>query len=91
MDDRTWSLELPAPNAGFFIVNLAGIGEVAIMSQADTEGRGDTAVDQSPMGTGPYRFVSHTDDEDFVFERFEDTSSRSTTPSRCRTTPTTNT
>ena len=24
------------------------------------------------MGTGPYRFVSHTDDEDFVFERFED-------------------
>ena len=72
VDDRTWSLELPAPNAGFFIVNLAGIGEVAIMSQADVEGRGDTAVDQEPMGTGPYRFVSHEDDTDFVFERFED-------------------
>ena len=42
------------------------------MSQADTEGRGDTAVDQEPMGTGPYRFVSHEDDTDFVFERFED-------------------
>ncbi len=72
VDDRTWSFELPAPDAGLFIVNLAGIGEVAIMSQADVEGRGDTAVDQSPMGTGPYRFVSHEDDTDFVFERFED-------------------
>ena len=42
------------------------------MSQADVEGRGDLAVDQSPMDTGPYRFVSHTDDERFVYERFED-------------------
>ncbi len=30
------------------------------------------AVDQQPMGTGPCRFVSHTDDESFVFERFDD-------------------
>ena len=72
VDDRTWVFELPEPNAGFFITNMCGIGEVAIFSQADTERRGDLAVDQSAMGTGPYRFVSHTDDEDFVFERFED-------------------
>ena len=72
VDDRTWSFEIPAPDAGFFIVNLAGIGEVAIFSQADTERRGDLAVDTSPIGTGPYRFVSHADDEDFVFERFEE-------------------
>ena len=71
VDDRTWSFELPASDAGFFTVNLIP-GEVVIMSQADTERRGDTAVDQAPMGTGPYRFVSHEDDTDFVFERFED-------------------
>ena len=72
VDDRTWSFELPAPDAAFFVVNLAGTGEVVIMSQADTEARGDLAMDTSPMGTGPYRFVSHEDDTDFVFERFED-------------------
>ena len=42
------------------------------MSQADTEARGDLAMDTSPMGTGPFRFVSHEDDTDFVFERFEE-------------------
>ena len=72
VDDRTWSFELPAPDAGFFIINLTGTTEIAVFSQADTERRGDTAVDQAPMGTGPYRFVSHEDDTDFVFERFED-------------------
>ena len=72
VDDRTWSFELPGPDAAFFVVNLAGTGEVVIMSQADTEARGDVAMDTSPMGTGPYRFVSHEDDTDFVFERFED-------------------
>ena len=72
VDDRTWAFELPAPDAGFFTVNLMGVPAVAIMSQADVEGRGDLAVDQSPMDTGPYRFVSHTDDESFVYERFED-------------------
>ena len=41
VDDRTWSFELPAPDAAFFVVNLAGTGEVVIMSQADTEARGD--------------------------------------------------
>ena len=73
VDDRTWSFELPTPFAGFFFVDLAiGNGVPSIMSQRDTEERGDAAVDQAPMGTGPYRFVSHEDDTDFVFERFED-------------------
>ena len=72
IDDRTWAFEIPAPDAGFFVINLKGVSAVAIMSQADVEGRGDVSVDQSPMGTGPYRFVSHTDDEDFVYERFEE-------------------
>ncbi|MDE2639724.1 MAG: ABC transporter substrate-binding protein, partial [Chloroflexota bacterium] len=72
VDDRTWSFELPGPDAGFFVVNLATTGEVVIMSQADTEARGDLAMDTQPMGTGPLRFVSHEDDTDFVFERFEE-------------------
>ncbi|PZC43359.1 MAG: ABC-type transport system, substrate-binding protein [Chloroflexi bacterium] len=72
VDDRTWSFELAGPDGGFFPVNLARVGEVAIVSQADVEGRGDAAVDQAPMGTGPYRFVSQTADENSVFERFED-------------------
>ena len=71
-DDRTWSIELPAPDAGFLTVNMDGSGEVTIHSQADTEGRGDLALDQEPMGTGPFRFVGHTDDENFIFERFDD-------------------
>ena len=72
VDDRTWSFELPAPDAGLFTINLASTFEIGIMSQADVERRGDAAVDQEAMGTGPYRFVSHEDDTDFVFERFED-------------------
>ncbi len=72
VDDRTWSFELPAADAGYFIINLASTLEIGIMSQADVERRGDLAVDQFAMGTGPYRFVSHEDDTDFVFERFED-------------------
>ncbi len=72
VDDRTWAIDLVTPNLGFLAVSLTAVSNTSVMSQADTERRGDTAVDQSSMGTGPYRFVSHTDDEDFVFERFED-------------------
>ena len=72
VDDRTWSFELAGADGGFFAVNLARIGEVAIYSQADVLRRGDAAVDTVPMGTGPYRFVSQTADENSVFERFED-------------------
>ena len=71
VDDRTWAIELAEPDAGFLTVRMNGTGEVVIMSQADTEARGDTAVDNEPMGSGPMRFVSHTDDEDFVYERYD--------------------
>jgi ABC-type transport system substrate-binding protein len=72
IDDSTWAIELPLPDAGFLTVNMDGAGEVCVFSQADVESRGDLAVDQEPMGTGPCRFVSHIDDESFVFERFDD-------------------
>ena len=71
VDDRTWAIEIAGPDAGFLTVRMDSTGEVTIMSQADTEARGDTAVDNEPMGSGPMRFVSHTDDEDFVYEHFD--------------------
>ena len=71
VDDRTWEIELLEPDASFLLLHMTTVN-TSIFSKADTERRGDTAVDQSPMGTGPYRFVSHTEDEDFVYERFED-------------------
>jgi peptide/nickel transport system substrate-binding protein len=71
VDDNTWVIELPEFDAGLW--GLAGnAGNVAIMSKADVERRGDHAVDNHPIGTGPFRFVSHSDEEDFVFERFDD-------------------
>ena len=71
VDDNTWVIELPEFDAGFW--GTVGIsGNVAVMSKADVERRGDLALDQHPIGTGPFRFVSHSDEEDFVFERFED-------------------
>ncbi len=71
VDDNTWVIELPEFDAGFW--GTVGIsGNVAVMSKADVERRGDEAVDNHPLGTGPFRFVSHSDEEDFVFERFED-------------------
>ncbi len=70
VDDRTWAIEIQEPDASFLLLHMATVN-TSIFSKADTERRGDTAVDRSPMGTGPYRFVSHTEDEDFVFERFE--------------------
>ena len=43
-----------------------------VMSKADTEERGDAAVDAASMGTGYMRFVSHAEDTDFVFTRNDD-------------------
>ena len=71
VNDTTWVIELPDFDASLW--GTIGINpNVLVMSQADVERRGDEAVDNHPIGTGPFRFVSHTDEEDFVFERFED-------------------
>ena len=43
-----------------------------VMSKADTVERGDAAVDADPMGSGYLRFVSHTEDTDFVMDRNDD-------------------
>ena len=71
VDDTTWVIELPDFDASLW-GTIGIVPNVMVMSQADVERRGDHAVDNHPIGTGPFRFVSHTDEEDFVFERFED-------------------
>ena len=43
-----------------------------VMSKADTENRGDAAVDASSMGSGYVRFLSHAEDTDFRFTRNDD-------------------
>ena len=70
VDDATWLIELPEPDAGYVVV--AHTGAVQMISQAYTERVGDAEMDRAPMGTGPYRFVSHEDDTDFIFERFDE-------------------
>ena len=67
VDDRTWVVELNSPDAGFLVVTLTGA--VVMISKAYTERVGDAEMDRAPMGTGAYRFVSHSDDENFIFER----------------------
>ena len=70
VDDRTWLVELHAPDAGFLVVALTG--GVVMISRSYTERVGDAEMDRAPMGTGAYRFVSHADDENFIFERHDE-------------------
>ena len=70
VDDRTWLVELNAPDAGFLVVSLTGA--VVMISRSYTERVGDAEMDRAPMGTGAYRFVSHADDENFIFERHDE-------------------
>ena len=68
-DDMHWTLTTDGPDAtipGF------ALQVPFIFSKADTEARGDAAVDAEPMGSGPMRFVSHAEDTDFVLERNDD-------------------
>ena len=73
VDERTWKVELSAPDAAWVSNQMPNASTVgAIFSKAYVESVGDAAMDREPMGTGPYRFVSHTDDTDFVMTRFDD-------------------
>ena len=73
VDDRTWVVELHEPDAAWIANQMPNASTVgAIFSQAYVERVGDAVMDREPMGTGPYRFVSHGEDEDFVMTRFDD-------------------
>ncbi|MCY4618392.1 MAG: ABC transporter substrate-binding protein [Chloroflexi bacterium] len=73
VDERTWKVELHEPDAAWVSNQMPNASTVgAIFSRAYVESVGDAVMDREPMGTGPYRFVSHTDDTDFVMTRFDD-------------------
>jgi len=61
IDERTVEIEIEAPDAEFLDALT-----IAIIP----EGYDDQA--RHPIGTGPFRFVSHTPQESFVIERFAD-------------------
>ena len=68
-DKLHWTITTNGPDA---TISGAYLGNIYAMSKADTEERGDAAVDAEPMGTGYLRFVSHAEDTDFVMERNDD-------------------
>lgn len=55
---------------GFFLQNL-GMSYFAITSPAALEEYGPN-INENPVGTGPFKFVSWTKDDSIVLEKFED-------------------
>ncbi len=55
---------------GFFLQNM-GMTYFAITSPAALEEYGDT-INENPVGTGPFQFVSWNKDDAIVLEKFED-------------------
>ena len=73
VDERTWKVVLHEPDAAWVANQMPNASTVgAIFSRAYVERVGDAVMDREPMGTGPYRFVSHGEDTDFVMTRFDD-------------------
>lgn len=62
-DDQTVVITLNAPNAAF----LAGIASIAIVAPS-----GFDDASSSPVGSGPYEFVSWSANDEIVLERFDD-------------------
>ena len=64
-DDGTVVINLsrPTPN---LLVNIGGFKGMAIVAQETVE---DGSIDTTPVGTGPFRFVSSSLDEGIVLER----------------------
>lgn len=48
------------------------LSQVRIVNQAFTEEVGDNGMTSQAMGTGPYRVVSYSNEDNLVLERFED-------------------
>jgi len=61
MDERTVEIEIAEPDNEFLAMLTIAIIPAGYEDQA-----------RNPIGTGPFRFVSHTPQESFVLERFAD-------------------
>lgn len=68
-DDHTIEFVLNRP-LGYFMQNMA-MSYFAITSPAAFEEYG-SAINENPVGTGPFKFVSWSKDEKIVLEKFED-------------------
>src|SRR5690625_3715641 len=69
VDDYTVEFHLNKP-LGFFLQNMA-MTYFAITSPAALEEYGPE-IDENPVGTGPFKFVSWSKDSQIVLEKFED-------------------
>src|SRR5690625_3516185 len=69
VDDHTVEFHLNKP-LGFFLQNMA-MTYFAITSPAALEEYGPE-INENPVGTGPFKFVSWTKDDSIVLEKFED-------------------
>ena len=70
IDDHTLRVDVGRPSAS--LPGSVFSAAVYHQSKAWVEENGDELIDTTVMSTGPWKFVSHTDDTDFVGERFED-------------------
>ena len=70
IDDYTLRLDVGRPSAS--LPGSVFSAAVYHQSKAWVEEHGDEVIDTTVMSTGPWKFVSHTDDTDFVGERFEE-------------------
>jgi len=69
VDDHTVEFHLNKP-LGFFLQNMA-MTYFAITSPAALEEYGPE-INENPVGTGPFKFVSWTKDDSIILEKFED-------------------
>jgi len=69
VDDYTVEFHLNKP-LGFFLQNMA-MTYFAITSPAALEEYGPE-INENPVGTGPFKFVSWTKDDSIILEKFED-------------------
>lgn len=70
VDDYTVKINLTAPNTAF-LANLAMVMAAPMVSPKALADNNNN-VNEAPVGTGPYKFVSWAKDENIVLERNED-------------------
>ncbi len=68
IDEYSFYLEMDTPNSS----SLLRLSNVKIIPKHYVEQVGDEEFAKAPIGSGPYRFVSWTKDEEIVLEAFED-------------------